>query len=274
MACNGLREVSGLAYDSSDGTIFISDIPQTFPVNQIFEVGPVEPPSATLESLAEISSTAVKLIGKVNPRSGTSYANPASDLLPGRIQAQLGLDLDPLPRQRRRVGAGTSDIPVGAFLSGLTPNSSYDVRLAARKQYRRGASPTRRRRPSARCPRRRRSAPSTSTDVTETTANLHATIDPYGEATKYRFEYGTTPSYGSSAPIPDGELPAAQGRQPVVAHITGLNGGTYHFRVVAENGSGTTTTGRPDLQLLPARMPERPPAAADRRLLPTRLPRL
>jgi hypothetical protein len=253
MVCNGFNEVSGIAYDSSDGTVLTSVIPQTFPVNQVFEIGPVEPPTATLESLAEISSTAVKLIGKVNPNTGTSYSNPTSTSY--QVEYKLSSDstwtpyLDPTP-----VGAGTSDISVGAYLSGLIPNSSYDVRLVAKKQYREGVTHS--------APQTFSTLPSapeisafSSTDVTETTANLHATINPFGEATKYRFEYGTTPSYGSSAPIPDGDLAAVQGREHVTVHITGLDGGTYHFRVVAENGSGSTATGDQTFNFFPPTCP-------------------
>src|SRR5699024_2542721 len=134
--------------------------------------------------------------------------------------------------QPTRVGAGTSDVPVTAFLSGLTPNSSYDVRLVATKQFHEGVVDS--------VPQTFSTLPAppeicsfSSSDVSETTANLHATVDGFGETTRYRFEYGTTPSYGSSAPIPDGELDALQARQPISVHITGLNGGTYHFRVVA-----------------------------------------
>jgi hypothetical protein len=253
MACNGIERISGIAYDSDDGSLRATIVPQTYPQNQLFEVGPVEPPSVSLDSVGEISSSAVKVSGSVNPRSGSSFANPVRTSY--QLEYKLHSDSSWIKySQPSSVGAGTADVPVDPFLSGLTPNSSYDVRLVATKQFREGDV---------------RSVPETfttlaaapeissfsSSDVSESEANLHATIDGFGEATTYRFEYGTTSSYGSSAPIPDGELEALQSRQPVTAHITGLNGGTYHFRVVAENGAGTTTTGDQTFNFFPPSCP-------------------
>ena len=58
MACNGLNEVSGIAYDSATGPSSPAIIPQLVSGQPLsFKRTPVEPPSATLDSLAEISST-------------------------------------------------------------------------------------------------------------------------------------------------------------------------------------------------------------------------
>jgi len=52
------------------------------------------------------------------------------------------------------------------------------------------------------------------TDITATAATVTGLINPNGEATTYHVEYGTTESYGSSAPVPDAavQLPLATGR--------------------------------------------------------------
>jgi hypothetical protein len=77
--------------------------------------------------------------------------------------------------------------------------------------------------------------------VTETSATLNATVNPNAETvTDCHFNYGTTPSYGSSAPcVPtpgSGASPV-----PVSASLTGLKGNTvYHFQIVATNGTGTS----------------------------------
>jgi hypothetical protein len=93
-----------------------------------------------------------------------------------------------------------------------------------------------------------------ATSVEPTKATLNGTVEPKGLATKYRFEYGTSTSYGSST----SEASAGEGTSPVPvsAKISGLTAGvTYHFRVVATNSLGTNygedmsfTTGAPTLQ--------------------------
>ena len=75
-----------------------------------------------------------------------------------------------------------------------------------------------------------------ATDLTETAATLHASINPVGFPTTYRFEYGPSTSYGSSIPIPDESIGSGTEPVPVEQRITGLTPGvTYHFRVVATN---------------------------------------
>jgi hypothetical protein len=75
--------------------------------------------------------------------------------------------------------------------------------------------------------------------ITSHAATLEATINPLGTPTTYRFEYGITTAYGSSIPIPDGEV--GSGTSPVALEVplTGLTANTlYHFRVVAVNVLG------------------------------------
>ena len=83
-----------------------------------------------------------------------------------------------------------------------------------------------------------------SENVEPTAVDLLAKINPNGAATTYRFEYGTTTSYGSSVPVPDAGIGAATSDQNVTQHITGLTSDTtYHFRVVATSSAGSVTGG-------------------------------
>jgi hypothetical protein len=82
-----------------------------------------------------------------------------------------------------------------------------------------------------------------SSGVNATEATLHAVINPHGAETEYHFEYGPTTNYGSSVPVSGGHLPGSEADEPVEAQLTGLNGGVYHFRVVATNQFGTTVSG-------------------------------
>jgi hypothetical protein len=70
-------------------------------------------------------------------------------------------------------------------------------------------------------------------------ATLQASVDPQGEETTYRFEYGTSASYGTSVPIPDGSAGSGKGAVAVSQRISGLEPDTaYHYRVVATNATG------------------------------------
>ena len=76
--------------------------------------------------------------------------------------------------------------------------------------------------------------------ITQTTATLAGTVNPNGSAvTDCHFEYGTTTTYGSSAPC----VPASPGEGEtavaVTAKVSGLSAKTgYHFKLVTENGGG------------------------------------
>jgi hypothetical protein len=78
--------------------------------------------------------------------------------------------------------------------------------------------------------------------VEEGEAILRAQIDPSGFRTAYRFEWGTTRSYGHRAPVDfEPSLAPGSGPVPVTAEIMGLATGTeFHWRVVATNSSATT----------------------------------
>lgn len=78
-----------------------------------------------------------------------------------------------------------------------------------------------------------------ATAITSTSATLNGTVNPEGQATSYYFEYGTTTSYGSQTAT----SPAGSGTTDVAvsAPLSALTPDTtYHYRVVAVNGSGTT----------------------------------
>ncbi len=80
-----------------------------------------------------------------------------------------------------------------------------------------------------------------SADVGYTTALLKAEIVPNELATTYRFEYGPDVSYGTSVPIPDGNVGAGSGEVEVSQQLSDVQAGTtYHYRVVATTTEGTT----------------------------------
>jgi hypothetical protein len=83
-----------------------------------------------------------------------------------------------------------------------------------------------------------------ATAITNETASLNGTINPEGTAVEEcSFEYGTTTSYGHTAPCAEDEAEIATGNAPVAVHadVSELVGGTvYHFRLIAKSHFGTS----------------------------------
>jgi hypothetical protein len=79
------------------------------------------------------------------------------------------------------------------------------------------------------------------TGVAKKQATLRSWVNPNGLATNYRFEWGTTTAYGSSAPATPSAVGSGLVDTQVENQISGLVGEqAYHYRLVAENSEGTT----------------------------------
>ena len=106
-------------------------------------------------------------------------------------------------------------------------------------------------------------APSASTNaassVAASSARLNGNVNPNGQSTNWYFEFGTSTSYGTKTAAKNAG--AGTHSTSVSMSISGLAASTtYHFRIVASNGSGTvlgndqsfTTVGPPAVQTGPA----------------------
>jgi hypothetical protein len=89
---------------------------------------------------------------------------------------------------------------------------------------------------------------SAATNKTFNFATLNGTVNPNGDSTTYKFEYGHTTAYGKSTTVTS----AGGGSTPVAvkAVVGGLEPGTtYHFRVSATNGWGTALSADMTLEM-------------------------
>jgi hypothetical protein len=132
------------------------------------------------------------------------------------------------------VGSGTSPVSVSAQLKGLKGGTTYHYRVFARNSagILRAEDKTFTTSPTAVIEE------ATAKNITATSAELTAKINPNGLDTHYRFEYGTTLSYGTSVPIPDQDIGSGSAGVEVSQAIEGLQPNTtYHFRVVADNSN-------------------------------------
>jgi phosphodiesterase/alkaline phosphatase D-like protein len=180
-------------------------------------------------NVTDITQTSATLNGTANPNGAATtcefeYGTTASY---GTRQAVV-----------TNPGSGTSAVPVRAAISGLTPETLYHYRLDCTNTG--GTSPG-----SDHTFRTLPIPPPTATTgaasgVTKTAAGLAGSVNPNGFGTTCRFEYGTSTSYGSSV---DCASASGSGSSAVAASaaLAGLSPGTtYHYRIVATNGGGTT----------------------------------
>jgi hypothetical protein len=213
-------------------------------------------PVCTYGEPSSLTDTSVTLNGVVNPQGAyTTY------------QFEYGTSIaygSSAPVLPAFAGADTNDVPVAAGLEGLTPDTTYHYRLVATAANEGGST-------VAECPDQTFTTPAAppvikitstgppwvatnpATQITSTSATLTGSVTPVGTPTTYHFEYGTSTSYGSSAPAPNASAGSGTSEQQETLDLSGLAPGTtYHYRLVAAatNSSGpvteTTITDGPD----------------------------
>ncbi len=86
-------------------------------------------------------------------------------------------------------------------------------------------------------------APSATTGaasaIEENTAKLEGSVNPHGPDAEYQFEYGTTTSYGTDAPVPAGNAGIGTATVTESTTLSGLTPNTvYHYRLVAKTWAG------------------------------------
>jgi hypothetical protein len=133
--------------------------------------------------------------------------------------------------------AGSGSVAVAALASvdGLQPNKLYHYRLVGFNSAGSivGADQTLTTQVAPPTPDPNGSLAFASA-ITPRSATLHGTVNANNSFSGWRFEYGTTPAYGSA---PFGGLLSDGDDQPVAIALTGLEPDTlYHFRVVAGSG--------------------------------------
>ena len=128
--------------------------------------------------------------------------------------------------------------PLSQSLEGLEPGTTYHYRLVAHNTFGTTIGPdetvTTTQAPSL--------IAVSSENVTASSADFTAVINPNGFEASYQFEYGTTLNLGASAPVSPTVLPASSEPQSVVVHLEGLQDTTYFFRVTAESQWGESVS--------------------------------
>ncbi len=193
------------------------------------------PPAVTTGSADAIGEATATVHGSVNPNGvSTSY------------HFEYGVDNGGLTvytsTATQSAGSGTSAVPVSANLSGLADSTTYRYRLVASSSA--GSTTGSEQTFTTATPPPPSSPPTVATGaadgIGESTATLHGTVNPNGQATTYYFEYGTTAAYGMQIPDPAAGAGSDGSDHALSATPGALSPGTtYHFRIVAANDSGT-----------------------------------
>jgi hypothetical protein len=223
---------TGLAIDGSSGTLYAANI-AVFDGGSIFVYAPAVQPGVEPVSVSAVTTTGFHVETEVDPGEEG-----------GGVPDESAVRFEYRPVGSNESWASTPSQEVnaagafGADVSGLGPNLTYEVRAVASNSLITKLGGVTKVTTAV-------SAPGTetnpATDVTETSAVLNGTINPFGLQTSYYFEYGTTTAYGTRVPAGI-EAVAGGGHtvQPFFRTVTGLTPGTtYHFRLVATSSAGT-----------------------------------
>jgi subtilisin family serine protease len=208
-------------------------------------VGFFKTPSTTLSSLGlefqngPPSVTAVEAVG-VNNGKATLRAKVDPNGWATQYQWEWGPTPaygNSIPATPKAIGDGTAFVQVEDQIAGLSGEKTYYYRLVAQNSEATSAAtgtfatgnwkPIVTTMPAA--------------PVSDTTATLNGTVNPHGFATTYYFQYGTSTSYGSVAPITPASAGSGTTALSVSAPISGLKPmTTYQYRIVAQSSQGTS----------------------------------
>jgi plastocyanin len=226
---------SGSCTFNAAGTyMFHCDLHQSM-TGTITVVNPGEP-TATTELAGSVTETSATLKGMVNPNGeATEY------FFEYGTSTSYGHNI---PEPPKSLQAGNISQSVSETVTGLASGTLYHFRLVAKNTsgIAHGTDQTFTTASPPPPPGPPTATTGEATGVSETEATLKGTVNPDGEATKYVFRWGTTESYGQETSV----QPAGSDHlsHPVSAVLKGLAPGTtYHFRLVAENNSGTVPGG-------------------------------
>jgi NHL repeat len=222
---SGLTEsLAGVAVDEASDTVYatatVADLVAVFGAPKaLAEVVTGSPATGVTATAAEVS-------GMVNP-----WGVPVTGC---RFEYGLSTSYGDTAPCEQGPGSGTGAVPVTASLA-VHPDETYHYRLAAVNAI--GAAYGADETFQTEAPQPTLQSESVSA-VTQTTATLNATINPNDQETPYHFEYGTTTAYGTVLPVPSASAGSGYGPVNVGQELSGLQPATtYHFRVVASNGS-------------------------------------
>lgn len=223
---------SGMAISTPSGTPSPTPTPPGTPPSP----PAVSAPTVETNTSAVVSNSTAVVTGRVTPNGAPTaywYEYGLSTALGQRTNAQS-------------IGSGFGAIPSPGYITGLSANTTYYIRLSAENSVGTVNGTTYSFKTNTNPPPQG-SAPAVGTqaasDVERTTAQLNGRVDANGAQTTYWFEWGDNVNFGRTTPL----LSAGDGTVAVAvsASLTGLEPRTrYYFRINAQNQFGTVNGAR------------------------------
>jgi len=234
--------VYGLAVSAKTGALYTRNNS-----DQVLVIVPPAPGPIVSEELADhLEPTAAVVHAVINPE-------PAGVCGETHYTVQYGLNTkyEGVAPPEGTLPATFAQDPVKGTLKGLTPHTLYHYRFLASEECE--VNPVGK--PGVQTTFTTKGEDATfttlppalveeefSANVRSTSATLHASINPLGTSSEYRFEYDTRPyalgegGHGVSLPVPDEQIGSGKTPVPVEQHVNGLTAGqVYHYRVVVTN---------------------------------------
>jgi phosphodiesterase/alkaline phosphatase D-like protein len=198
----------------------------TYGADMTFTTGTT--PSATTNAASAVSSNSATFNGTVNANNNTATVT---------FEYGLNTSYGKTVTADQSPVTGNTNTAVSYNVNSLLPNTTYHYRVVATTATDTvygadvtfttgGLAPT--------------ATTDAATSVTGTGARLNGTVNAKGDSTVVTFEYGLTAAYGTT--VTASQSPVTGNTSTAVSRtISGLTSNTtYHFRVKAVNGSGTT----------------------------------
>lgn len=207
--------------------------------------------SLAVIALAALPSTAAAFAPLLGPVTATPSSNGATleaTIYPYGLDTHYHFEYGPTTSYGTSVpvpdgDAGSAAYPTAvqeqATISGLTTGTTYHFRVVASNAD--GTAPLTDHQFTTTAP-----APTVTDEPATQIAGgfeLKGTVNPNGSPATYQFEYGTTTSYGSKVPVPEGSVGSGSTAMAVSQTISSLLPNTeYHFRLVGRTAGSSAVT--------------------------------
>jgi hypothetical protein len=200
----------------------------SYGADQTFFSPPPNLPTVDATSASGVTPSSATLNAQINPGFGPTIV---------RFQYGTTTSYGTQTFPSDSIGSDGVDHPASVDISDLTPGTTYHFRAVATNIGGVVQGPDQ----TLNTPDLPGIADTAASGITDTTATLGARIRPGFSPTTYRFEYGPTAAYGSTTPE-SASIGSDNSVHNVSASLAALSSATtYHFRIVAANGIGTTT---------------------------------